>query len=218
MGQQQIAATAGVLSLALAALTAPDAFAIEGGYPPAQGLFRHLATFDVMAGNGSAVAEIVDVNVSRNQLVYTDSPSGAIGFVDIFDPRNPAGQGTVDVGGEPTSLVVLDPLVLVGVNTSESNANPSGKLVVVHRNTRQIVAEHDLGGQPDSLALAPDRKRVAIVIENERNEGANTRYTIEVEDSQTNTGSVRNYKLHCRSGSGHTLGDLIRYKEAIGRF
>jgi hypothetical protein len=31
------------------------------------------------------------------------------------------------------------------------------------------VAIHELGGQPDSLALAPDRKRAAIVIENERN-------------------------------------------------
>jgi hypothetical protein len=52
----------------------------------------------------------------------------------------------------------------------------------------------------------------------ERNNGANTRYTIEVEDNESNTGSVRAYKLHCRSGSGHTLGDLIRYKDAIGRF
>ena len=52
----------------------------------------------------------------------------------------------------------------------------------------------------------------------ERNDGANTRYTIEVEDSQTNTGSVRAYKLHCRSGSGHTLGDLIRYKDTTVRF
>ena len=52
----------------------------------------------------------------------------------------------------------------------------------------------------------------------ERNGGANPRYTVEVEDSQVNTGAVRAYKLHCRSGSGHTLGDLIRYKESIGRF
>jgi len=61
----------------------------------------------------------------------------------------------------------------VGVNTSESFTKPSGKLVVVHRNTRKIVAEHQLGGQPDSLALAPDRKRAVIVIENERDEDEN---------------------------------------------
>ena len=52
----------------------------------------------------------------------------------------------------------------------------------------------------------------------ERNNGANTRYTIEVESNQTNTGAVRSYQLHCRSGSGHTLGDLIRYKDAVDRF
>ena len=52
----------------------------------------------------------------------------------------------------------------------------------------------------------------------DRNDGANSRYTIEVEDNESNTGAVRSYQLHCRSGSGHTLGDLIRYKEVIGRF
>nr|WP_320190600.1 esterase-like activity of phytase family protein [uncultured Desulfobacter sp.] len=138
-----------------------------------QELFHHVGTFDVMAGNGSGVAEIVDVTTDGKQLVYTDGENQAIGFVDISDPANPAGQGTVDVGGEPTSLVVLDSLVLVGVNTSESYDNPSGQLVVVHRNTRQIVAVHELGGQPDSLALAPDHKRAAIVIENERDEDLN---------------------------------------------
>ena len=51
-----------------------------------------------------------------------------------------------------------------------------------------------------------------------RNSGANSRYTIEVEDSQVNTASLRAYKLHCQSGSGHTLGDIIRYQEATGRF
>ncbi|MCG8550998.1 MAG: esterase-like activity of phytase family protein [Desulfobacterales bacterium] len=135
--------------------------------------FRHVGTFDVMAGNGSGVAEIIDVTGNGKQLVYTDGENGAIGFVNISDPANPMGMGTVAVGGEPTSLVVLDHLVLVGVNTSESYDNPSGRLVVVHRKTRRIVAVHELGGQPDSLALAPDHKRAAIVIENERDEDLN---------------------------------------------
>ena len=139
----------------------------------ATGLFQQIGTFDVMAGNGSAVAEIVDVTKNGKQLVYTDSPNESIGFVDISDPCCPTGQGTVNVGGEPTSLVILDPLILVGVNTSPNFDNPSGRLVVVHRNNRKIVAIHELGGQPDSLALAPDRKRAAIVIENERDEDEN---------------------------------------------
>lgn len=134
------------------------------------GFFNHVGTFDVMHGNGSSVAEIVDATTNGNQLVYTDSGNEEIGFVDISDPSQPTADGVVSVGGQPTSLVVLDPLVLVGVNTSPNFDNPSGQLVVVHRNDRSIVATHELGGQPDSLALAPDRKRAAIVIENERDE------------------------------------------------
>jgi hypothetical protein len=43
----------------------------------------------------------------------------------------------------------------------------------------------------------------------DRANGNNTRYTIQVESTETNTGAVRPYRLHCQSGSGHTLGDLI---------
>jgi hypothetical protein len=152
-------------------ILAKDTRTVQGGDP--SGLFRKIGTFDVIDGNGSAVAEIVDVTINGKQLVYTDGDEGAIGFVDISDPAHAVGQDTVDVGGEPTSLVVLDPLVLVGVNTSPDYLHPSGRLVVVHRNTRQIVAVHELGGQPDALALAPDRKRAAIVLENERDEDLN---------------------------------------------
>ena len=49
-----------------------------------------------------------------------------------------------------------------------------------------------------------------------RNGGSNTRYRIEVQDNGSNSGSVRNYKLHCQSGSGHTMGDLIRYHDTVG--
>jgi hypothetical protein len=160
-----------VLALAASLPSVGAARTVQGGDP--LGLFSTVGTFDVMAGNDSEVAEILDVTINGKQLVYTDAGKGEIGFVDISDPAHPVGQGTVDVGGDPTSLIVLDPLVLVGVNTSPDFVNPSGKLVVVHRNTRQIVAEHELGGQPDSLALAPDRKRAAIVIENERDEDFN---------------------------------------------
>ncbi|GAB5452789.1 MAG: esterase-like activity of phytase family protein [Halioglobus sp.] len=135
--------------------------------------FRWVGTFDVMAGNGSAVAEIVDTDRKGKQLVYTDGDNEEIGFVDIRNPRAPVGDGVVDVGGEPTSLVIHGQYVLVAVNTSASFTEPSGKLVVVHRRTRDIVAEYELGGQPDSIALAPDGKRAAIVIENERDEDLN---------------------------------------------
>ncbi|MDF7801922.1 esterase-like activity of phytase family protein [Pontiellaceae bacterium B1224] len=136
-------------------------------------LFQHIATFDVQAGNASGVAEIVDVTKDGKTLVYTDAITQSIGFVDIRNPAVPTGLGKLDVGGEPTSLVVRGPHVLVAVNTSESYTEPSGKLVVVELATRNIVAEHDLGGQPDSISLAPNAKRAAVVIENERDEDLN---------------------------------------------
>lgn len=135
--------------------------------------FVHVATFDVMAGNGSAVAEIVDVSKNGKQAIYTDADNNQIGFVDIAKPRHPRGQGVVDLPGEPTSLVIAGPYVLVAVNTSTDFDTPSGDLIVLHRNTRNIVASLPLSGQPDSVALAPDGKRAAIVIENERDEDEN---------------------------------------------
>ena len=45
----------------------------------------------------------------------------------------------------------------------------------------------------------------------ERDNGSNTRYTIEVESSDVNAGVARPYFLHCLSGSGHSDGDIVRY-------
>jgi hypothetical protein len=160
---------------AIVAGFAVAAAAIGSGSHAADGspYFRHLATFDVMARNGSAVAEIIDASPDGRQLVYTDSPNQSIGFVGLLSPASPTPQGTLNVGGEPTSLVVRNNHVLVAVNTSESFTNPSGKLVVVDRLLRTVVAVFELGGQPDSIALAPNRRRAAIVIENERDEDLN---------------------------------------------
>ena len=140
---------------------------------PEKEYFQHVSSFDVMAGNGSSVAEIVDAAPEGTQLVYTDSDNQEIGFVKIANPAAPVGSGTTAVGGEPTSLAILKKWVLVAVNTSVSNEAPSGKLVVVNRRTQSIVAQYELGGQPDSIAIAPDQKRAVIVLENERNEDLN---------------------------------------------
>jgi hypothetical protein len=136
-------------------------------------LFDHVATFDIVAGNGSSVAEIVDTAFRGRLLVYTDGGKGEIGLVDISNPRKPKGLGTIPLPGEPTSLVVKGRYAIVATSTSPDFVNPSGKLVVVNLLTRQIVEVRELGGQPDSVALAPDGKRAAIVIENERDEDLN---------------------------------------------
>ena len=97
-------------------------------------------------------------------LVYTDSPLGAVGLVDITDPAAPKPLGNIEVGGEPTTAHILGGKVFAAVNTSESFANPSGKLVTADLASRTVVAECDLGGQPDSVAVAPDGSFLAVAI------------------------------------------------------
>ena len=58
----------------------------------------------------------------------------------------------------------------VAVNTSESFTDPSGQLAIVDVKRREVVKRIELAGQPDSVAVSPDRRYVAIVIENERDE------------------------------------------------
>jgi hypothetical protein len=52
----------------------------------------------------------------------------------------------------------------------------------------------------------------------ERNNGANTRYIIAVENNGQNFAAVRSYRIHCTSGSGHTQGEIVRYQEPVDHF
>ncbi len=74
------------------------------------------------------------------------------------------------MGGEPTSVAIVGPWALVAVNTSESFTNPSGELAIVDVRGQRVVRRIALAGQPDSVAISPDRRYAAIVIENERDE------------------------------------------------
>jgi hypothetical protein len=142
--------------------------------------FNRIATFATPAnmaeGEDTAretSAEIITVSGDGMTLIYTDSPLGAIGLVDITDPANPQPLGNIAMGGEPTTAQDIGGTVFVGVNTSESFTAPSGKLVTVDVATRAIVAECDIGGQPDAVAKAPDGSFLAIAVENERDEEVN---------------------------------------------
>ncbi|MES2665238.1 MAG: esterase-like activity of phytase family protein [Pseudomonadota bacterium] len=118
-------------------------------------------------------AEIVTVSEDGMTLVYTDSPLGVIGLVDITDPAAPKALGNIEMGGEPTTAQIIGGMAFVAVNTSDSKVNPSGKMVTVDLATRAVVAECDLGGQPDSVARAKDGSFLAIAIENQRDEDLN---------------------------------------------
>jgi len=118
-------------------------------------------------------AEIVSASEDGMTVVYTDSPLGVVGLVDITDAKAPKPLGNIDVGGEPTTAVFVGTMIFAGVNTSESYAAPSGKVVAIDPATKAIVAECDIGGQPDSVAKSPDGSFLAIAVENERDEDLN---------------------------------------------
>ncbi|WP_158966828.1 esterase-like activity of phytase family protein [Chachezhania sediminis] len=148
-----------------------------GSAAVAEQSFNRIASFatpaNMAAGQDTAhetSAEIVDATADGMTLVYTDSPLGVIGRIDITDPANPKPLGNVKLGGEPTSVAIIGNTAFVGVNTSESYANPSGYLGVFDAKSGAEKARCDLGGQPDSVAAAPDGRFVAIAIENERDE------------------------------------------------
>ncbi|MEL7450003.1 MAG: esterase-like activity of phytase family protein [Pseudomonadota bacterium] len=137
-------------------------------------VFERVAVFPVLENTDITTvtaAEIVDVTRNGQTLVYTDSETESIGFVDIGNPASPEAAGIIALDGEPTSVAVLgNRLALAGVNTSVDLINTSGKLTVINIRARQIVAELDLGGQPDAVSISPDGRYAAVAIENERDE------------------------------------------------
>ncbi len=142
--------------------------------------FNRIASFVVASQiepnsntNTETAAEIVAASTDGNTLVYSNSPQGTIGFVDITNPAAPVGLGELDMAGEPTSVTVLGDYVLVAVNTSADFVNPSGQLRAIDLATQQIVQSWNIGGQPDSIAVSPDGTYAVIAIENERDEDLN---------------------------------------------
>ena len=142
--------------------------------------FNRVATFPVAENlpadaekTSTTSSEIITATEDGNTLVYSDSPLGAIGFVDITDPKSPKAAGIIKVEGEPTSVTVVGGKAIAGVNTSESKANPSGNLLLVDIAQKTAEASCDLAGQPDSVAISKDKRFLAVAIENERDEDVN---------------------------------------------
>lgn len=122
-------------------------------------------------------AEIIAASSDGLTLVYTDSPNRSLGFIDITDPAAPVALGAMTLDGEPTSVAVLGEYAVVGVNTSGDYVSPSGYLGVYELSAcaaspAQCVPTMTipLAGQPDSIAVSPDGRYVAVAIENERDE------------------------------------------------
>ena len=158
-----------MLTSALALIAATPALAQEMN-------FNRIASFPVALNTPEAEetsAEIIAATGDGMTLIYSDSPAGVIGFVDITDPANPVAAGAFALPeGEPTAVSALGQTVFVAENTSESFTNPSGVLHAVDAGSRAVIASCDLGGQPDSTAVAPDGSFITVAIENERDEDA----------------------------------------------
>jgi hypothetical protein len=143
-------------------------------------VFNRIASFPVntnlpadMAQATETSAEIISATADGQMLVYSDSPLGAVGMIDISDPANPQPAGVVMLDGEPTAVVVAGDKVLTGINTSASFVEPSGNLAAIDIASKRVEARCDLGGQPDSVAVSPSGGLVAVAIENERDEDLN---------------------------------------------
>jgi hypothetical protein len=128
--------------------------------------FDPIATYLV----SGEVAEIAAATPDGNVLIYTDSETQVVGFVDISDPANPTEIGTLSVAGEPTSVAVTpDGRYALAVVHGE----PDHLVVIDLDNISADPVIHLLGGQPDSIAISSDGLYAAIAIENERDEEVN---------------------------------------------
>ncbi len=159
-------------------LTAASALALLAS-PALADSFNRIASFPVLTNMAEGEdrtrvtsAEIISASPDGNTLIYTDSPLGVVGLIDISDAKAPKPLGNIALNGEPTTAHIVGGKAFVGVNTSQSYTTPSGRLAVIDMATAKEVASCDLGGQPDSVAIAPDGSFLAVAIENERDEEA----------------------------------------------
>ena len=116
----QVSKTLGALTAALLLSTA-GAQAAEN--------FNRIASFPVALNAPDAEgtsAEIITATDDGMTLIYSDSPNGGIGFIDITDAAAPKAAGYMDMGGEPTSVTVIGDKAYVAVNTTEDFTARSG--------------------------------------------------------------------------------------------
>ncbi len=177
-------AVATALALSTLAVTTASTSAAPAVVQSGGEAFHRLATYPVFQNapvgvdpNSETVAEISTVTDDGNTVVYTDALGKRAGFLDITDPSNPKGLGSIDLAAaghaddQPTSVAVAGDLLLVVVDTSGGDfVNPSGRLDVFTVADRSLVTSIDLGGQPDSIAISPDGAYAAIAMENQRDE------------------------------------------------
>lgn len=144
----------------------------------AEQVFNRIASFPVAQnlpkGEDKATSsEIITATADGNTLIYSDAPGGTIGFIDITDARAPKAGGSIAIDGEPNSVAAAGPKVLITIDRTEDFTKPAGQLGVIDIASKKLENTCDLGGQPDSVVVAPDGSFAAIAIENQRDEDLN---------------------------------------------
>ena len=116
--------------------------------------------------------KVVAVTEDGTTAVFTDAVTNHIGLVDISASSDPQGLGRFSFGsGKPTGVALKGKYALVSVETGTAPLVPSGYLAVVdisNRTNPTLTRTIDLGGQPDSMFVSPDKKYAVAVIENRR--------------------------------------------------
>ncbi|RVU86532.1 alkaline phosphatase [Leucothrix sargassi] len=143
--------------------------------------------------------EIIAATADGMTLVYTDSPLNSLGLIDLSQPESPKPLGNIALDGEPTAVALIGQNAFVGVNTSASYVEPSGLMKVIDIKTKAVVASCDLGGQPDSVAVAKDGSFVVIAIENERDEDLNDGAIPQLPAGNVVMFSVKDSQIDCES-------------------
>jgi hypothetical protein len=142
--------------------------------------FNRISTFSAVSNvpkdrkvSKASVSEIVAASGDGMVLAYTDSEQKAVGLVDIRNPKQPKPLGLIDVGGEPTSVVMSGRYAFVAVDQTKDLMAPKGSLISIDLKNKSVVARCDLGGQTDSVAYDQKTKKLVLAIENQRDESLN---------------------------------------------
>lgn len=144
----------------------------------AEQVFNRIASFPVASNlpkgeDKPTSSEIITATADGNTLIYSDAPGGTIGFIDITDAKAPKAGGSIAIDGEPNSVAAAGPKVLITIDKTKDLTKPAGQLGVIDIASKKLEATCDLGGQPDSVVVAPDGTFAAIAIENQRDEELN---------------------------------------------
>ncbi|MGF9562272.1 esterase-like activity of phytase family protein [Neorhizobium sp. JUb45] len=144
----------------------------------AEQVFNRIASFPVAQNlpkgeDKPTSSEIITATADGNTLIYSDAPGSTIGFIDITDAKAPKAGGSIAIDGEPNSVAAAGPKALITIDNTEDLTKPAGKLGVIDIASKKLESTCDLGGQPDSVVVAPDGTFAAIAIENQRDEELN---------------------------------------------